>query len=41
MQTWTAMKAQGDTLVAQLHAGLNPTAQPQQPAPGVAPAPRA
>jgi hypothetical protein len=28
MQTWTAMKAQGDVLVAQLHSGLNPAAPP-------------
>ena len=32
LQTWTAMKAQGDTLVAQLHAGLNPAAT-KAPAP--------
>lgn len=31
MQTWKAMKAQGDVLVAQLHAGLNPAA-PKPPA---------
>lgn len=36
MQTWVAMKAQGDVLIAQLHAGINPTAQP---APVPAPAP--
>lgn len=33
LQTWTAMKAQGDVLVAQLHAGLNPAAQPAPQAP--------
>lgn len=33
LQTWTAMKAQGDTLVAQLHAGLNPAAPPAPAAP--------
>lgn len=32
LQTWSAMKAQGDVLIAQLHAGLNPTAQPAKPA---------
>ncbi len=30
-QTWTAMKAQGDTLIAQFMAGIDPTA-PQQTA---------
>lgn len=28
LQLWNTMKAQGDTLVAQLHAGLNPAAPP-------------
>lgn len=32
-QTWTAMKAQGDTLVAQFMAGLDPTKKPAPPVP--------
>lgn len=32
-QAWTAMKAQGDTLIAQFMAGIDPT-KPSAPAPG-------
>lgn len=38
-QTWAAMKAQGDTLVAQVVSGVNILAQPATPTPAATPAP--